>query len=70
MGADVYRAVRVGSNPSPPLLYLRLGLPSSIHRTADTLNSRKLPLKIVQPYALGSGLCALLPRSNTPGPGP
>jgi hypothetical protein len=45
-----------------------IGAPAlfSTHPIAESLNSRKPPLRIVQPYALGPGLCALLPRSSTP----
>ena len=38
---------------------------ASIHPIAESTNSRKLPLRIVQPYALGPGLSALSPRSHT-----
>jgi hypothetical protein len=42
---------------------------SLIHRIAESFNSRKLPLRIVQPYALGPELGALSPRSGTLGAG-
>jgi hypothetical protein len=37
-----------------------------IQRIAESYNSRKLPLRIVQPYAVGSGQNGLKPRSSTP----
>jgi hypothetical protein len=37
-----------------------------IHRVSESLNSRKLPLRIVQPYAVGPGQKRLQPRSSTP----
>ena len=49
---------------------LELGVAvTSIHRTAENLNSRKLTLKIVQPYTLGPGRKGTLPRSRTSGAG-
>ncbi len=44
-------------------------LVASIHRNAESFNSRKLTLRIVQPYALGPGLWTVMPRSTTPGAG-
>ena len=38
----------------------------SIHRASESYNSRKLTLRIEQPYALAPGLWAILPQSNTP----
>ena len=40
-----------------------------IHPIADNNNSRKLTLKIVQPYTLGPGRKGTLPRSRTSGAG-
>ncbi len=45
------------------------GRVASIHRAAESVNSRKLTLRIVQPYALEPELWTVLPRSNTPGAG-
>jgi hypothetical protein len=41
----------------------------SIHPPSESFNSRKLPLRIVQPYAFWAGQCARSPRSSTPGAG-
>jgi hypothetical protein len=42
---------------------------ASIHPPSESVNSRKLPLKIVQPYALGPELTAVLGQSRTIGAG-
>jgi hypothetical protein len=50
----------------PPVVLLWTGLVYFIHPPSESGNSRKLPLRIVQPYALGPGLSTFLPRSSTP----
>ncbi len=38
-----------------------------IHRDAEKTSSRKPLFSLAQPYALGPGICALLPRPSAPG---